>query len=246
MAGRLVILAGPSCMGKTPLARVLGRFYPDLYQQLQPIVLYNSRPSRPGEVDGVDYHFRTTEQVEALRKDDRYVVMRVRNDMQSLDLKQLSEMLGQGDALFEGSTLVGHLLLTHAGLAEVRRLSMFVSPLSKEEISFLRDQANVSLPDLVADVMRRKLLRRTRREKRELSLKDLQDIEKRATSAYEEMKLAHHFDYIIPCYDGEDSDNWEAFHYPIGDARQVLFAVAAILRGESPPRAETWEDDLLV
>ena len=102
MVGRLVILAGPSCMGKTPLVRALGRLYPDLYQQLQPIVLYNSRPGRSGEVDGVDYHFRTTEQVEALRKDDRYVVLRVRNDTQSLDLKQLSEMLGQGDALFEG------------------------------------------------------------------------------------------------------------------------------------------------
>jgi guanylate kinase len=76
MSGRLIILAGPSCMGKTPLARALGRFYPGLYGQLQPIVLYNSRAPRPGETDGVDYHFRTTHQVEALREDDGYVARR--------------------------------------------------------------------------------------------------------------------------------------------------------------------------
>src|SRR5206468_2378952 len=83
--GRLVILSGPSCVGKTPLAKALGRFHPDLSAKLQPIVLYNSRPPRPGERDGEDYHFRSREQIEALRDRERHVVMDLRGDLQALD-----------------------------------------------------------------------------------------------------------------------------------------------------------------
>ena len=74
-AGRLVILSGPSCVGKSPLAKILARFRPDLRAQVQPIVLYNSRSPRPGERDGEDYHFRSREQIERLREQERYVLM---------------------------------------------------------------------------------------------------------------------------------------------------------------------------
>jgi guanylate kinase len=93
--------------------------------------------------------------------------------------------------------------------------------------------------------MRRKLLRRTRRQKLELSAKDLENIETRAASAYGELKEAPHFDHVIPNHDGEDSDNWEAFYYPVGDARKALNAFVALLEGRTPSEVERWEDDLL-
>src|SRR3989442_2689292 len=158
--GRLVILSGPSCVGKSPLAKALGRFHPDLSATLQPIVLYNSRPPRPGERDGEDYHFRSREQIEALRDRERHVVMDVRGDLQALALEDLSALLSKGDAFFEGNPFIGRTLQMHPNLRDVKRLSVFLSPLSREEILFLRDERHVSLPDLVADVMRRKLLRR--------------------------------------------------------------------------------------
>jgi len=45
---RFVILTGPSCMGKTPLVRALQKFHPDLVSAMKPVVLWNSRPPRPG------------------------------------------------------------------------------------------------------------------------------------------------------------------------------------------------------
>jgi hypothetical protein len=66
--------------------------------------------------------------------------------------------------------------------------------------------------------MRRKLLRRTRRQKGELSLKDLENIERCASSAFRELQEAVHFEWVIPNHNGEDSDNWEAFYYPKGAA----------------------------
>jgi len=232
-------------VGKSPLAKALGRFHPDLSAKLQPIVLYNSRPPRPGERDGEDYHFRSREQIEALRDREYRVVMDVRGDLQALDLEDLSALLKRGDAFFEGNPFIGRTLLTHPKLQDVNRLSVFLSPLSQEEILFLRDQAQVPLSDLVADVMRRKLLRRGQRQKTYLSLKDLEEIERRAGSAYQELKEARHFEYVIPNHDGEDSDNWEAFYYPLGDARRAFLAVVALLRGEEPKGVEKWEKDLL-
>src|SRR5262249_33721589 len=157
----------------------------------------------------------------------------------------LSTLLTKGHAFFEGNPFIGRTLQTHPKLQDVNRLSVFLSPLSRDEILFLRDQPQVSLPELVADVMRRKLAWRARRQKMYLSLKDLEEIERRAGSAYRELKEAHHFEYVVPNHDGEDSDNWEAFYYPLGEARRAFLAVVALLRGEDPSGFERWDEDLL-
>jgi guanylate kinase len=243
--GRLIILSGPSCVGKSPLAKALGKFYPELRNKLQPLVLYNSRNPRPGEVDGVDYHFRSREEIESLKTKDRFAVMNVRGDLQALDLQQWSESLAEDDVFFEGNPFVSRALLTSPDLTDVNRLSVFLSPLSRDEILFLREKRNVSLPELIADVMRRKLLRRTRRQKGELALTDLENIEKRASSAYRELREAHHFQYVVPNHDGEDSENWDAFYYPLGNARLALLAFVSLLAGKTSSGVEHWEEDLI-
>jgi guanylate kinase len=244
--GRLVILSGPSCVGKSPLEKALGRFYPQLRNRLRKLVLFNSRAPRPGEVDGVDYHFRQRSQIEVMREESRFALMHVRGDLQAVDVEELLSLLEQADAFFEGNPFVGRALQTHPQLAGVERLSIFLSPVSRDEILFLRaPERNVALPDFITDVMRRKLLRRTRRHKGELSAADLENIEKRASSAYCELQEACHFQHVIANHDGEDSDNWEAFYYPIGDARKSLEAVASLLRGVVPAGVEHWEEGLV-
>jgi guanylate kinase len=244
--GRLVILAGPSCVGKSPLRAALARLYPEVWGRLHKLVLINSRAPRPGERDGVDFHFRARNQVEALQSTGRHAVLDVRGDLQALDVEALTALLERGDVFFEGNPFVGRLLQTHPLLVGVDCLSIFLSPLSKEEIVYLQDPARqVSLPELVTDVMRRKLLRRTRRHKGELSLADLENIETRARSAYAELTEAWHFQHVIPNHDGEDSDNWDAFYYPIGDARRSLQTVVALLEGVMAHGVETWDPALV-
>jgi guanylate kinase len=244
--GRLVILSGPSCVGKSPLDKALGRFYPELRNRLRKLVLFNSRAPRPGEVDGVDYHFRQRSQIEALGVESRFALMDVRGDLQAVDVEELLSLVEHADAFFEGNPFVGGALQTHSRLTDVERLSVFLSPLAREEILFLRaPERNVALSDLVTDVMRRKLLRRTRRQKGELSAADLQNIERRASSAYRELQEAWHFQHVIANHDGEDSDNWEAFYYPIGDARKSLEALVSLLQGVVPAGVERWEEDLV-
>lgn len=243
--GRLVILSGPSCAGKSPLFACLGRLYPELSNQFHRLVLVNSRDPRPGEIDGVDYHFRTRAHVEELRKDPRYVLSEVRTDLQALNLEELESLLRHSNVFFEGNPYVARVLHTHSRLASMHRLSIFLSPLSKEEIEYLKKpQRNVLLQDLLTDIMRRKLLRRERRQKGELSAADLQNVETRASSAYRELQMAWQFHFVIPNHDGEDSENWEAFYYPIGDARKTLLAFVGLLQGSVLPGVEKWEENL--
>jgi len=244
--GRLVILSGPSCVGKSPLERALAQLHPEHHRRLQPLVLYNSRDPRPGEIDGVHYHFRRRGVIEQLGTDPRHVVLDVRGDLQALDLDELGGRLGAGDVFFEGNPFVGRALQTHPGLGSTPRLSVFMAPLARDEIVLLRQpERQIALRDLVTDVMRRKLLRRTRRQKGELSLRDLENIERRAASAYDELRFACHFTHVLPNHDGEDSENWNAFPVPLGDAGKTLAAFVALLEGRPPAGAEVWEPELI-
>jgi guanylate kinase len=54
-AGRVVVLSGPSAVGKSTLVRCLRERIPDLRFS----VSATTRAPRPDEVDGVDYHFVT-------------------------------------------------------------------------------------------------------------------------------------------------------------------------------------------
>lgn len=246
MPGRLIILAGPSCVGKSPLDKAIGHFFPELKKTLQTLVLYNDRNPRPGERDGIDYHFRSREYINTLRENDRFVVMEVRGDLQALDLTDLMTTLLNGNVFFEGNPFIGYLLLTHEGLREVPKLSVFMSPVSREEILYFNQhKTEISPSDIVTDIMRRKLLRRTKKQKSELALPDYENIEKRASSAYDELSFAHHFDFVLPNHDGEDSEHWDAFPYPIGLARISLLAFVDLINGRIPAQAERWGPELI-
>jgi len=241
---RLVILAGPSCVGKSPLFKAMKRHFADVAQTLRPVVLYNDRAPRPGEVDGEDYHFRSRKHIEALRERDGMIVMEVRGDLQAVDTDELKNKLTQSDLIYEGNPLLGTTLLNDERLAEVPKLTMFMSPLSKAELQAMREDEGADPETLVADVMRRKLLRRTQSQKGILALPDLENIETRCRSAYAGLRMAQQFEHVIVNHDGEDSENWDAFRFPLGDARRALHTVIALLRGESATGVETWEDDL--
>ncbi|MBN9755917.1 MULTISPECIES: guanylate kinase [unclassified Pseudonocardia] len=60
--GRLLVLAGPSGVGKSSVVAGLREALPELLFS----VSATTRPPRPGEVDGRDYHFVSREEFDAL------------------------------------------------------------------------------------------------------------------------------------------------------------------------------------
>jgi guanylate kinase len=61
---RLVVLAGPTAVGKGTLVRALRDHSPDVWVS----VSATTRSPRPGEVDGVDYHFVSDREFDELVK----------------------------------------------------------------------------------------------------------------------------------------------------------------------------------
>ena len=260
--GSFVLLSGPSCVGKGPLLRATKRLHSPLADKLKKVVLYNDREPRPGEIDGVDYNFVLPGEIQPFSESE-YIKLKIREgNWQALRVKDVQQSCqGRQIGFPEAFHKFGAKLKGHPDLNDIDTKTVFLSPLSKDEVTSLRNsyealikeadrnektkKVSAELSKFITDVMRRKLLRRVHRQKGIFSKKDLEDVEKRAGTAYEEMKSACQYDYILPNHDGEDSDNWEQFYYTIGDARKVLLSFVKILEGREPGCYEKWPDGLL-
>jgi len=120
--GRLFVVSAPSGAGKTTLVERLVQTTPGLRMSRS----YTSRPARPGEADGVDYHFVSRERFEAMIAGDQFL--------------EWAEIFGHlygtstvdtERALHEGADLV--LVIDVQGARQVRRqrlpvVSVFVLP----------------------------------------------------------------------------------------------------------------------
>jgi guanylate kinase len=69
-SAKIVVLSGPSGVGKSTVLRRLLERYPD---QLRLSVSATTRPPRPGETDGVDYHFLTADEFQRLRQSGEFL-----------------------------------------------------------------------------------------------------------------------------------------------------------------------------
>src|SRR5690606_17422850 len=126
------LVSGPSCVGKSPLKQALDHEFPELARTFRVPVLFHSRSPRPGERDGVDYHFRSREEITELGRNGRYLVFDVRGELQAIDLAGFAELLGTGDVFYEGNVHIALALKARASATfpECRVSDLFVSPLS--------------------------------------------------------------------------------------------------------------------
>jgi guanylate kinase len=90
----LLVIAGPSGVGKGTIVRALKARAPRLWES----VSYTTRPPRPAEVDGVDYCFVTREAFEALIEADGFLEwFEVFGDLKGTPRGPVAEHLAAGD-----------------------------------------------------------------------------------------------------------------------------------------------------
>lgn len=164
MTGTLYIISAPSGGGKTSLVNAL-------VQALSNIVIsvsYTTRPKRPGEHDGVNYHFIATERFQAMLKEPAFLEHAVVFGHHYGTSKQwVSEKLQSGvDVILE---------IDWQGAKQIRQLmkesvSIFIMPPSRDI-----------------------LLERLRARGQD----DESVIEKRMAEANAEMSHYHEYDYLV-------------------------------------------------
>lgn len=225
----LVILSGPSCVGKGPLRKALGRFHPEV--KYVECVLCNSRKPRlkqsgAYEVHGVDYYF-LPRGLFAQLDPDRFIVGQVRSDIQAIDMEEIKELLKTNDLVFiEAYYTLGRTLMEWARRQmdlDFSVVSIMLSPLSDSEIEAEAHARRIPLRDVVYETMKAKLERRAE--------DSTAKIEERASSAYDEIQAGREYTHVIVNHAGEDAkDEW--FGSELGpEARRVLEEVVSILAG---------------
>jgi guanylate kinase len=162
--GNLFIVAAPSGGGKTSLTRALLEREPTIRLS----VSYTTRPPRPGETDGIDYHFVTAERFEALKDTGEFLEhAHVHGNWYATGATWLKRQVEAGqDVLLE---------IDWQGAEQVRRLV-------PESVHIF------ILPPSLA-LLRERLLRRGQ--------DDAETIARRLNAAREEMRHCGEFDYVI-------------------------------------------------
>ena len=128
MTGTLYIVAAPSGAGKTSLTRALLEREPGIALS----VSYTSRPPRPGEIDGVHYHFVTRAMFEEMiRRGEFFEHAVVHGDLKGTARATVERTLAHGrDVLLE---------IDWQGARQVRALmpdtvGVFILPPSRVEL----------------------------------------------------------------------------------------------------------------
>jgi guanylate kinase len=124
----LVVLSGPSGVGKdSALMRMRELGFPFHF-----VVTATDRPQRPGEINGVDYHFVTTADFEQMIADEELLEWaRVYNDYKGIPKWDVRNALGSGKDVI--------LRIDVQGVATIRKLAptavtIFMAPSSIDDL----------------------------------------------------------------------------------------------------------------
>jgi guanylate kinase len=169
----LVVVSGPSGVGKdATLERMEELGYPFHF-----VVTATTRPRRPNEVNGVDYHFVSQQEfAEMLEKNELLEHAIVYGQHKGIPKKQVREALASGKDVImridvQGAATIRHLV--------PQAVFIFLTASSEEE-----------------------LIRRLKKRKTETP----EGLKRRIATAWEEMKRLDEFDYVVVNRDGSLND----------------------------------------
>lgn len=250
MAKRLIILSGPSCVGKSPLTSAVKKFRPDVkFVQVAVIKSKESRYNKPRPDEHIVWDnpdcWRTMEQIEELKNNPRYIVDYCHGFAQVIDLDKIIQAPTEA-VLMESYYTMAERIVKSDYLSGVGIKTVFLSPLGRDEITAL-DDVNFTIKAL----MMFKQYQRAEFHGRAIDKVWLADMRHRVDDAVNELRYACNYDYVIVNHDGEGSPNWRRntdgtfFDELQDDAKKATESLADVLAGKIPANAEQWPSGIL-
>ncbi len=164
--GALLVLSGPSGAGKSTLIKTILENFNDVYFSIST----TTRPKRPGEVDGKDYYFVTTEEFEKDIEEGMFLEWaKVHGNYYGTSLRPVQKALLEGKLVLFDIDVQGFESIKKSRFAELMT-SVFITTPSMSEL-------------------RKRLVSR--------GTDDEATIQKRLQNALKEMQYMPKFDYIL-------------------------------------------------
>ena len=144
--GTLIIVSGSSGVGKGPIINCLSLYYKSIGIKFRKHVLYNSRAPRPGEENGVTYHFwddngkkwdKVRQDIEA-KNNPKCKTFSVHADQQMINIETLETELETYDiVLLEISVFEAQSISDFCKSFNIKVSQIFISPLSADDFQLI-------------------------------------------------------------------------------------------------------------
>ncbi len=214
---RLVIVSGPSGVGKGPIIDWVKRlFFRDL--DLRQVNVRKTKTER---------HNGNEEDLGFVGVGREYYSFDCRGAQQRIDLDELNSALAKNNVvLLEVYYKALDFLQERYGL-HTDFTPVFISPLRLEEIKELREKEK-NLEDYLPGLMLESLKTRAMKDGKGLTNSLVSELELRANDSIDEMRFAHNYEYVIPnsCY--ESDARWKA-PFIVGEPLKVVKSLNDII-----------------
>lgn len=194
MNKRLIVISGPSGVGKGPIIeRVKELYVPDLYQ----VKVRKTKTERhKGNEDDLGF----------VGNNEKFYQFDCRGVEQRIYLDDLDSAIETHSVVLLEAYYKTLDFLKDRYDASINLVSTFISPLNIKEIKTLNQQGLLEkfLPDLMLD----SLVKRAQRDGKVFTRSLLNDLEMRAEDSLNEIKIAHTYNKIIPNHCYESDSRW--------------------------------------
>jgi len=236
---KLILISGPSCVGKGPLLASLKKYYPEMpFSDIPVIRSHGSRNGKPRD----DYEKNQWNNREFFMPDaefaslgEDFLIGDCRGYPQAINLRKITDADEELLILEVYHTFGEQLKKRKAQVLEsINAVSVFISPISLDEIDILK-KCKVNVDSYIFDMMLNKQMRRAEFLNDIVSEKEVSSFIARAYDAPDEIRGICHYDRVVVCHAGEGHIDWNrnpdgSFSFrPIGSAGKALHDLASII-----------------
>ena len=226
MENKLIMLSGPSGVGKGPIVKWIKK---DYYKSLYQVKVQKLKKSERDRIDEKIY--LSQEFHEGFDKKRMTYDFYCRGIPQRIDIKKLEERLFKKKTVLLECYYKPHEFLQER-YSDIDFRSIFISPIDFDEINLLKNKKD--LKNFLVETMFNSLFTRAKEvDTKFIKISLSKDLEKRAKDSIKELSYSKKYDNFIPNHCYESDPRWRLFEeigYLVGEPKKTVETIYELIK----------------